>query len=248
MTIIFVTFSIYELQTIAVLLYPIITVLILVWRSVREDYDIFILDKLVFDINNNLNEVQYAGKYLMKEFYFFKLKFYQYKTPIKTVFQVKIPPQTNAQPLQIHFDIANRGNSEVTLHDAKIQLLYPNKEIITSFPLFESFRAFDAAEGRFKEVYNMLLRKKLEKGGLHTRIFPLTKVHKFMLIQIDVNTYKLEASNKYLLVFDEDHFFYAKLNEGFFKRGVEHLIRNRAKIVKYLEKLKPKQVPKPKQV
>ena len=224
LTLIFLFIFHFPIETIAIILYPIITVLVLIWRSVRDDYDLFLRKKLVFDVNDNLNDVSFLGKFKYRD-KFHRILFYKFK-------------QNTAGKLKIHFDIANQGNSEITLHDYNVNLLYPKKEILTSVPLFETVRIYNPIENRITEETNYLQRKKLEKGGLHTRIFPLHVIYDYMLISININTYQTEVSHSYLFFFNGDVFFYTRFKSGFLlNRKGEYFIKNRKKIENFLKQL-----------
>lgn len=210
------------IETVAVILYPLITVFVLMWRSIRDDYDLMIRKKLGFDVNNNLSNVKFLREVIYKD-WSRKLIFYQYNLK-------------EEGPLFVHFDIANSGNSEITLHDYLVELLYPVKKVLHSIPLFETVRVFNPIENRITEETNYLQRKKLDKGGLHTRIFQLdVPQHDYFLIRIEVNTYKCEVSHDFLFVFNNNYFSYTRCPKSYLiRKGVNYYVKNQHKIQQFL--------------
>jgi hypothetical protein len=195
-SIIITVFFQFPIDKTAIILYPLITVLVLVWRSVRDDYDIFILSKLVFDIDDDLSEVEFLGKYV-------------FRSGLTTLIFNKFQMKSKAM-LKIHFDIANKGNSEVALHDYKVKVLHPQEELLVSNPIFESVHIYNPIENRYTMEVNYLRRKHLDKGGLTTIIFPFEPPSQYLIIKIEAYTYQCEYANEYLFYFIEDCFFYAK--------------------------------------
>ena len=213
----------FPIDKLAVILYPLITVLVLIWRSIRDDYDLFILHKLVFDVNDDIGNVEFVGKYPLR-IGFFKFAFNKFKIKASGI-------------LKIHFDIANKGNSEITLHDYQVRVIHPKERLVINIPLFETYRVYNPMEDKIVEETNYLRRRHLDKGGLHTCIFPFEPKYDYKIIRIDVNTYKTEASNEYLFYFAGDHFFYALCKyKSLFHRDEAFYFKHQAKIEAFLKK------------
>ncbi|HUX98910.1 MAG TPA: hypothetical protein VMV49_05110 [Candidatus Deferrimicrobium sp.] len=209
------------IETLAVILYPLITVLVLIWRSVRDDYDLFLLNKLVFDIDDNLNAVELIGD-CVHRIGFRKIKFHKYQMKSDGL-------------IKVHFDIANKGNSEVTLHDYQVKILYPQKELMVSVPLFETIRIYNPIESRITEEINYLRRKHLDRGGLHTCIFSLDRKYNYMILEIDINTYKCEGAKQYLLMFSGEYFFVARCKKiWLINRSEDFFVKHQNKIENFL--------------